>query len=345
MTLIRKGLTVIIILITLGTCIIPSIAQDTEKPLPTSKGDWLYVGGSGPGNYTNIQNAVDNASSGDTIFVYSGVYTYFKPGNRGCIDIQQKNITLIGQDKDTTILDGNWSNGIVHVDSPIFSISGFTVRNSGSSHGPGWFGIEIGFNYNEETTIHDNIICGGHNDGIIVWGGKCSVYNNTIFGNAGAIYMSTGNGEIFNNKISENTYGIHVLGYSFVHDNIIQNNTVGIFVEGSSKVERNQIEQNDVGVQTGNSKAKIQKNNFVDNEIQAQYSNLLVFINLFLPLPYRFNWRGNYWNDWTSPLPRPIKGYWSYLFLPTFEIIGSFPSVQFDLLPSTTPYDIKLTSV
>ena len=34
----------------------------------------LYVGGSGPNNYTSIQQAIDAAHNGDTIFVYSGVY-------------------------------------------------------------------------------------------------------------------------------------------------------------------------------------------------------------------------------------------------------------------------------
>jgi len=45
--LIGKGLAVGIILLFVGTCIIPSTAQDTGKPLPISRGDWLYVGGSG----------------------------------------------------------------------------------------------------------------------------------------------------------------------------------------------------------------------------------------------------------------------------------------------------------
>jgi len=34
-------------------------------------GNTLYVGGSGPNNYTKIQDAIDAASDGDTIFVYS----------------------------------------------------------------------------------------------------------------------------------------------------------------------------------------------------------------------------------------------------------------------------------
>ena len=34
----------------------------------------LYVGGSGPGNFSKIQDAVDNTSDGDIVFVYSGFY-------------------------------------------------------------------------------------------------------------------------------------------------------------------------------------------------------------------------------------------------------------------------------
>ena len=34
----------------------------------------LYVGGSNPGNYSTIQNAIDAANPGNTIYVYSGTY-------------------------------------------------------------------------------------------------------------------------------------------------------------------------------------------------------------------------------------------------------------------------------
>ncbi len=69
-----KCLAIGIILLFVGVTIAPAIAQETEKPLPTSRGNWLYVGGSGPGNYSKIQDAIDNAFDGDTIIVYSGTY-------------------------------------------------------------------------------------------------------------------------------------------------------------------------------------------------------------------------------------------------------------------------------
>ena len=41
-----------------------------------SENNTLYVGGSGPGNYTKIQDAIDNASDGDTVFVYDDSSPY-----------------------------------------------------------------------------------------------------------------------------------------------------------------------------------------------------------------------------------------------------------------------------
>jgi hypothetical protein len=43
--MIKKWLAIGVILLFLGACFIPAIAQDTEKQ--SSRGDWLYVGGSG----------------------------------------------------------------------------------------------------------------------------------------------------------------------------------------------------------------------------------------------------------------------------------------------------------
>ena len=45
--------------------------NDSEK---NSRGNILYVGGSGPGNYSKIQDAIDDASDGDTVFVFNGIY-------------------------------------------------------------------------------------------------------------------------------------------------------------------------------------------------------------------------------------------------------------------------------
>ena len=65
------------------------------------------MGGSGPNNYTKIQDAIDNASDGDTVFVYDG--TYYEN------IIINKSINLTGENKDTTIIDGNGMNMLLAI--------------------------------------------------------------------------------------------------------------------------------------------------------------------------------------------------------------------------------------
>lgn len=72
-SLVKKPLTVAIMLLLVSVSVIPSTGLAIEKPsYPLGRGDILYVGGSGPGNYSKIQDAIDDASKGDTVFVYNG---------------------------------------------------------------------------------------------------------------------------------------------------------------------------------------------------------------------------------------------------------------------------------
>jgi nitrous oxidase accessory protein NosD len=118
--MIRKGLAISVILLFVGTYVFPLTAQDAWKPLPISRGIWLYVGGSGPGNYTKIQDAINASSDGDTLFVYSGTYHEHI--------IIQHAISLIGEDKDNTIIVGNETVRVVNVTADYVNITGFTIQ-------------------------------------------------------------------------------------------------------------------------------------------------------------------------------------------------------------------------
>ncbi|MHA2040097.1 MAG: hypothetical protein ACW98X_27130, partial [Promethearchaeota archaeon] len=99
----------------------------------SGRGDILYVGGSGPNNYTTIQSAIDDASHGDTVFVYKDSSPYY-----GVVVIN-KSICLIGEDKNTTIIDGMHIENCVNVTADTVTISGFTIQNSckGSTYDAG----------------------------------------------------------------------------------------------------------------------------------------------------------------------------------------------------------------
>ena len=118
--LIGKGLAVGIILLFVGTCITPAIAQDTEKTLPTSRGNWLYVGGSGPGNYSRIQDAINDASDGNTVFVYHDSSPYYEN------ILVNKHLSIQGEDRNSTIVIVDNSSVAVNIASNGVNISEFT---------------------------------------------------------------------------------------------------------------------------------------------------------------------------------------------------------------------------
>ncbi|NOQ33077.1 MAG: hypothetical protein GQ567_02600 [Methanosarcinales archaeon] len=159
-------------------------------------------------DYMKIQDAVNAAEDGDTIYVYAGIYNE-------CL-IVCKSLILQGENREATIVDANGGNKGIEITANDCAISGFTIRNCLDT------GIDISSSSNSNT-ITDNIIhsvTGGSNcdwDGIEV---TISSYN-----------------VISNNKIFDcDDEGIELDGssYNIVINNTIYSNTeVGIDVRGS----------------------------------------------------------------------------------------------------------------
>jgi hypothetical protein len=87
-------------------------------------GTIFYVGGSGPDNYTRIQEAIENASNGDTVFVYDDSSPYYE---NLVID---KSIYLIGENQDCTIINGSKLNSLldtIEIKANNVYISGLSV--------------------------------------------------------------------------------------------------------------------------------------------------------------------------------------------------------------------------
>jgi len=228
----RKGLAVGIILLFIWSAIIPSSGENIEKTsLPASRGHWLYVGGSGPGNYTKIQDAIDNATNGDTVFVYHDSSPYYEN-----VFINQS-INLIGENRNTTVIDGNHSGNVIQINANNVTISGFTLQNSRND--VNYAGIGVENNYNYTIIFNNNIFNNG--DGINVWSG--SSYNN-----------------ISDNNISYNPSNgiwIHGGGDPYNTKNVVQGNIIsynggrGIFTTFSNihktKIIANRIFNNGGG--------------------------------------------------------------------------------------------------
>ena len=206
-----------------------------------TKASTLYAGGAGPGNYTSIQGAIDDASSGDTVHVFGGVY-YENV-------IVNKTISLVGEGRDTTTIDGNGTGGGVQVSADWVNITGFTVANGGQSLEliPYFVGmglhyaqncnitgnnisdnqIGLSLHYSNNTTITGNVISSNHNYGVFVaFSGNTTIVDNNVSSNweAGIIlYDSSGNNVVNNTLLWNVGYGT-VLSQS--SNNTITNNTL-----------------------------------------------------------------------------------------------------------------------
>ena len=167
-----------------------------------------YVDGGGGADYDNIQDAVNAASDGDTIFVHSGMYNETVIVNRS--------LTLQGENKDTTIIDGSGNKCIkVYSDYDNVSISGFTVQNGST-------GISIDSNYDE---IFDNIVI-SCSTGIGIWDSDyINITNNTVLlCNPNILLEDSDHNNISNNIVySPHCGGIKLENSSY---NMILNNII-----------------------------------------------------------------------------------------------------------------------
>ena len=197
---------------------------EKKSPMSTSNGKTLYVGGSGPGNYSIIQNAIDDASDGDTVFVYSGTYKV----RRKRIQID-KSINLIGENKETTIIDGdNFKPWITDVDPIIWifangvTVIGFTIQNCGGVMPNNDIGIHL---RSSHSNISGNIIS-NNNFGIIVGDPYTSINYNTISDN---IFFKNGDyglvvADSNNNIVSDNVFQNDNLVVTRSNNNIVTDN-------------------------------------------------------------------------------------------------------------------------
>jgi len=148
----RKGIAIGVFILFIGSSVIPVVANNVEKySLSTSRGYWLYVGGSGPGNYTRIQDAIDNASDGDTVFVFAGYY-------HERVNVT-KTLHLLGENKSKTIVyyeagESWWPTPILNIHSDGVIVSNFTVNITS-----GW-GVCVNLTHASNCKISNNVLQG-----------------------------------------------------------------------------------------------------------------------------------------------------------------------------------------
>ncbi len=243
----KKKVAIITCFFFLFSIAIAGYTDPLEENTKVINSNILYVGGDGPNNYTKIQDAINDANDGDTIFVYDESSPYYESIN---VD---KSIALIGENRNTTIIDGKGGWVVINITAEGVTIENFTIQNG--EYG----GIYVYSNYN---CIFHNIITKNGWEGIylehshnnrILCNGITSIdgraidiyysHNNVITSNfidsneAGIILMNASHNKIFDNKISNHeTGGITIwIGYdNIIKNNNLSNNEIGIYLSSSN---------------------------------------------------------------------------------------------------------------
>ena len=203
--------------------------------------------------YYTIQEAVDNASSGDTIRVLSKAYCegqYYEQRYYENVNVN-KLVRLIGEGAGTTIIDGIRKRSIsaddvVKITASNTHIEGFTIQNAGDGkcglylnqskynqiignkivHNP--VGIKL-YNSSNYNTIVDNGITFNGNGGVgINDSDNILVSENRINsnGNFGVQIEDSDNAQVVDNSLGSNEDGVHIKGDSQRND--ISGNEISI---------------------------------------------------------------------------------------------------------------------
>jgi len=163
-----------------------------------------------PDDYPTIQEAINNASDGDTVYVRQGTYVENL--------ILNKTISLVGENKTSTIINGNMTGTTITIKAFNATIKQFTITN-GTNGGLVIFG-------SSDIIVTNNVVTNNY-------GPKYSYY----FSGAGVIAYNSMNCIISQNLVSSNdktAIEVRSSDNITVDANNIDRNGGGIFISDSS---------------------------------------------------------------------------------------------------------------
>jgi len=284
------------------------------------------------------------------VFVYDDSSPYYETL------VVDKSIQLIGEDRDTTVINGSGSGDVVYVTADYTNISRFTIFG----------GIKVKANF---TIISENTIITIQGECIYIGGiwENNSYFNNTIVDNIlrsnsnaitiekshfnyisgnkvdaggpdnhGILLFDSKYSIVSGNIIGDCIFGIPILNgtNNIITENIISSSVSGVLLWGEpdsrdcsfNTISRNNIRSNNFSILlNGASMNNIFENNFYSNSSSAYFWGSLGSLN---------KWSRNYWNR-PRLFPKIIFGQIT---------IGSkwIPWLNFDWHPAQEPYDIEV---
>jgi nitrous oxidase accessory protein len=281
-----------------------------------------------PDNYPTIEEAVNAANPGDTIYVKAGIY--HEPIN------VTKSVSLVGENRKTTLID----KGII-IRADGVTVNGFTISNNlpgDNVHGVWIESSECLITNNilvacrhegifldgrsggaNENVVTNNYIVNNSDCGVLVWGGSDNTIGfNTITNNFFGVYFYSpgsnttrnlveGN-EITNNQDAGVVLDAYSSGNAIIANNVSNNGWKGFFwtsgIAFAQQSEANQIVSNTImNNKIGISQYYFSNNNtlhhnsFINNAMQVYNDATPPSVNIW---DDGYPSGGNYWSDYNG---------------------------------------------
>jgi len=264
----------------------------------------LFVGGSGEGNFSSINDALDNSTDGDIIYVYNGSY------NERIV--LNKSVSLLGESKKNAVLCGKDNFNILNIISSNVTIQGFLFINSSNSvlisndcknificdnifynNSNGILSEENSRNITVESSffinnsecirfyntsnsfISDNDFFENQEYGIVLRKKSTSNFvskNRFSYIGTGIINVDSSNNMIIKNNISSCYYGIYGSSseHLFIYENELYNNSkksVFLVNSGFFNISNNSFVNNEYGIYVNScyNYSDFKNNLFIDN--------------------------------------------------------------------------------
>ncbi|MEA2054515.1 MAG: right-handed parallel beta-helix repeat-containing protein [Candidatus Thermoplasmatota archaeon] len=186
------------------------------------QGKTIYVGGAGQGNYTSIQDAVNNASDGDEIYIFPGFYHEHVVIN--------KSVSLIGKSENSTVVDADFTGNAIEILSSSVKISNLTVRNGGGEKENALIKVSSDGNEIKNCTLHT---C---RNGILLKGNGNCISGCTIHENGNGVEIQSDENDVGNCILYKNGMGIEFYNAykNVISKCIFHTNGIGVYMENSS---------------------------------------------------------------------------------------------------------------
>ncbi|UCB58871.1 MAG: hypothetical protein JSV67_00825, partial [Thermoplasmatales archaeon] len=303
-----------------------------------------------------IQEGIDIASDGDTIFIHNGIY---QPSTNIYV---YKELIITGESKEGVIVEHEIGSEELSIRAKNVKVSTITFRN---------FRITNQLQYDNVIITNNVFIIDNEekhwNPEVIFIAGKNNEISNNVMTFTGTydgsknpgtgIFLQCYESKAINNVITgvgSGTTALHILDWSYWVDDL---------VKGKNIIEGNTFTDNGCGIHLTPTlrpgyNSRIIHNNFINNKDNARFivslpsvidiiknniKRILYYLDTSDNVLSTFNelsyWDENYWDDYDGDGPMIIQG-----SLQSAGIVNQFfhyviPWISFDLHPLTEPFE------